>query len=97
MKRLTMISKTNEQMNVSAAQALANTLVAAHGYLKARVLPDASVACLVQLLFTKAIIWGCQHTGWNNRFCFKDQALAVQPFNELQSEVYVPQCVIARR
>lgn len=92
-----MISKTNEQMNVSAAQALANTLVADHGYLKARVLPDASVACLVQLLFTKAIILGCQNTGWNNRFCFKDQALAEQRFNELQSEDDEPQGFIARR
>lgn len=67
------------------------------GYLRARVLPDGSVAGVLDLLTTRAVVLGCNEDGWSNRFCFADRALADQRFDELQSEDDVPEGFIARR
>lgn len=85
-----------EQANAAASQNLALHLKAA-GYLDARVLPDGSVAALLQLLYTRAIVLGCHAGGWSNRFCFKDQELATSRFLELMSEDEVPSGFVARR
>lgn len=67
------------------------------GHLKARVLPDGSVAGLIDLLTTRVIVLGCTEDGWSRRFCFADRSLADQRFAELQSEDDEPQGYIARR
>ena len=67
------------------------------GYLAVRVLPDGSIACLGDLLFTRAIYLGCDRDGWAHRFCFEDRALASKRFYELQSEDDEPAGFIARR
>lgn len=67
------------------------------GHRQARVLPDGSVAGLIDLLTTRAIVLGCTEDGWSRRFCFADRQLADQRFAELQSEDDEPQGFIARR
>lgn len=77
------------------AEALAASLKA--DYLDARVLPDGSVAALIDLLYTRAIALGCTHYGLERRFCFEDRALATKRFAELQSEDDEPQGYTAKR
>lgn len=79
------------------AQAVADALRAGHRYLDVRVLPDGSVASLVDLLYTRAIHLGCTLTGWGARFCFADRDLATKRFNELKSEDDEPAGYTARR
>lgn len=85
-----------ELANAEAAQALAASMTQ-HGYLRGRVLPDGSVAALLNLLFTRAICLGCHEDGWARRFCFEDRALADLRFEQLQSEDDEPAGFVARR
>lgn len=78
-------------------QALAEHLVSEEGYKAARVLPDGSVAAILDLMFTRAIVLDCTATGYGNRFCFENKALADQRFLELRSDEDVPEGFIARR
>lgn len=73
---------TIADVNLRAAHALAEELES--GYLATRVLPDGSVAALLDLLFTRAICLGCTSVGWSRRFCFEDRSLASLRFAELQ-------------
>lgn len=66
-------------------------------YMDARELPDGSIACLLELICTRAILLGCTRDGFAARFCFEDRALASKRFSELQSEDDVPSGFIARR
>lgn len=66
-------------------------------YLDAKVLPDGSIAGLIDLVTTRAIVLGCTRDGWERRFCFKDRALADQRFAELESEDAEPVGWTARR
>jgi len=68
-----------------------------NGYTAARVLPDGSVAAVIELLTTRAIVLGVTRFGWTTRFCFADRGLALQRFDELQSEDDEPEGCIARR
>lgn len=88
---------TVEQHNLIKANVLAKKLREEHYYRDVRVLPDGSVAALVDLLFTRAIALGCTELGWSTRFCFEDKALADKRFSELQSEDDEPQGYVARR
>jgi len=56
-----------------------------------RVLPDGSFAALYDLLYTRAILLGCDRYGYARRFCFEDRALASRRFEELHSEDDEPQ------
>jgi len=62
-----------------------------------RVLPDNTVACTFDLMFTRAIILGVGRFSWKRRFCFENHNLAKQRFIELQSENDEPQGYVARR
>jgi hypothetical protein len=66
-------------------------------YLAVRLLPDGSIACLGDLLYTRAIILGADRYTWSHRFCFADRLLANKRFLELQSEDDVPAGYTARR
>ena len=66
-------------------------------YLKTRVLPDGSVACLGELLYTRSIILGVSETGWGRRFCFENRQLASRRFEELMSEDDEPAGFVAQR
>jgi hypothetical protein len=66
-------------------------------YLSVRVLPDATIAVLSELLFTRAICMDCDAAGYGLRFCFEDRDLATRRFHELQSSDDVPQGFVARR
>lgn len=66
-------------------------------HLASRELPDGSVAALVQLFTTTAIVLGCHGFVYESRFCFADPALARQRFAELKSEDDEPAGYIARR
>lgn len=78
-------------------QELAEHLIAEEGYRAARVLPDGTVAALLDLMFTRAIVLDCNMTGYGNRFCFEDKALADKRFAELVSDEDVPEGFVARR
>jgi len=80
-----------------AQQELADWLAEDGGYIAARVLPDGSVAALLDLAYTRAICLGVTRWGWENRFCFEDRALADRRFARLESEEDVPVGFIARR
>jgi hypothetical protein len=67
------------------------------GYLECRELPDGSVACLLELFYTRAIVLGCDEWGFSSRFCFSDRTLATERFRELKSEDDVPEGHIAAR
>lgn len=86
---------TTEAINLEAALALAEELRG--DYLAVRVLPDGSVAGLLDLFFTRAICLGMNREGWTRRFCFADRALAFQRFLDLQSEDDVPAGFVAQR
>lgn len=86
-----------QQRNLEAAHELAIQLKADNDYVDAKVLPDGSVACLVDLIFTRAIILGCTKNEWSRRFCFEDRSLATLRYEELQSEDDEPQGYVARR
>lgn len=88
---------TIERVNAERARRLAETCVAEHGYRAARVLPDGSVAALLDLMFTRAICLGVNDEAWTRRFCFEDKALADRRFAELVSEDDEPQGYVARR
>lgn len=88
---------TIEQVNTEQAQRLAERCIAEHGYRAARVLPDGSVAALLDLLFTRAICLGVNGESWTRRFCFEDRALADRRYAELVSEDDEPQGYVARR
>lgn len=83
-------------MTFDEANELARALESDEGYV-CRVLPDNSVACMVDLMFTKAIILGVSRDSWKRRFCFEDRALAEQRFSELQSGYDEPAGYVARR
>lgn len=67
------------------------------GFELVRRLPDGSYAALGHLLYTTAIYLGLNAWGYHRRFCFESAVLALQRFNELQSEDDEPQGYIARR
>ena len=54
--------------------------------LDVRELPDGSVAALVRLLFTTAIVLGVNRCGYSDRYCFEEESLARLTFSALQSE-----------
>lgn len=66
-------------------------------YRDAKVLPDGSIACLCDLLYTRAIMLGCDRYGFERRFCFEDRKLANRRYEELQSENDIPQGFTASR
>ncbi len=47
------------------------------GYIECRELPDGSIACVNDLLYTRALYLGCDEFGFSSRFCFSDRALAM--------------------
>jgi hypothetical protein len=65
--------------------------------LGARRLPDGTIACMVKLITTTAVVLGCNRYGWSSRFCFTSHHKARQVFNELQGEDDEPAGYIARR
>lgn len=66
-------------------------------YLKVKVLDDFTVACLSDLLFTRAIILVTDRNACVARYCFEDRARADAEFEKLESEDDVPKGFIARR
>lgn len=67
------------------------------GFRDVRVLPDGSIAMLLDLMYTRAICLGGDRCGYSDRFCFDDKSLADQRFRELQSEDDTPRGYIAKR
>ena len=90
------MNKITEQ-EYSEARSLAEKIQMENGYLAVRVLPDASIAAICDLMFTRSIVLGVSETGYASRFCFEDHLLAIQRFWELSSEDDEPQGFIARR
>jgi len=66
-------------------------------YPQVRELPDGSIAAVVPLLTTTGLILGLTRYGYERRFCFESHELAMQRFNELQSEDDEPAGWVARR
>jgi hypothetical protein len=66
-------------------------------YIEVRVLSDGSIAALHDLIFTRAILLGCDRLGFSTRFCFEDRDLATKRFHELQTEDDTPEGYIATR
>lgn len=78
-----------------SAEALAADL--RNDYLEVRVLPDGSVAALLDLVYTRALHLGCTQWGYARRFCFPDRGLATRRFADLQTEDDEPAGYIAKR
>lgn len=56
-------------------------------YLEVKVLPDDSIAMLIELMFTRAICLGTDEvTPYTRRYCFEDRELATKLFQDLKSE-----------
>lgn len=68
------------------AEQVADDVRQANPRAQVRVLPDGSVAMLIDLIFTRAVCLGCTSWGWSRRFCFEDRDRATQVFAELVSE-----------
>ena len=62
-----------------------------------RVLPDGSVAALVDLLTTRSIMLGCDEWNWKRRFCFANRRLADEWFQKIERWDQVPTGYVARR
>lgn len=57
----------------------------AQGYRNLRVLEDGTVVGTIDLLFTRSLIVGANHWGWEHRYCYKDRELAVKAAAALKS------------
>lgn len=66
-------------------------------YLAIRVLPDATIIALGDLLYTRAIFIDLNLQGYAQRYCFEDRLLASTEFWKLDSGDQVPHGFIARR
>lgn len=66
-------------------------------YLACRELPDGSIACIGDLLYTRAIFLNCDEYGYSTRFCFEDRGLALLRFTLLESEDDMPAGHVAQR
>ena len=66
-------------------------------YRDVKILSDGSVACLADLVFTRAILLGCDEIDFTRRFCFSDRALADKRWAELTTENEIPAGYVARR
>lgn len=62
-----------------------------------KILPDGSVACLVDLVTTRSIMLGVDEWAFTRRFCFTDRWLADLRWEELQSKDDIPAGYTARR
>uniref|UniRef100_A0AAU6W1Q6 Uncharacterized protein n=1 Tax=Pseudomonas phage Nican01 TaxID=3138540 RepID=A0AAU6W1Q6_9CAUD len=66
-------------------------------YDRIRTLEDGTVVGMRELMFTRAIFFDCDLTGFEKRFCFKDTALADAEFDRLVDIDSEPVGWIARR
>lgn len=87
----------NPHDDMAASQQLAEEVRAQGVYLAVRVLPDGSVAALMELMYTRSILLGVSLWSWERRFCFADRSLANRRFYALQSEDDEPEGWVARR
>lgn len=78
-------------------QALASYLEETEPGYTCRVLADGTVACKLDLIFTRAIILGVTEWSYARRFCFDDRELADQRFDELATKDDEPSGYIALR
>lgn len=67
------------------------------GYSDLRELPDGTVAGMIRLMFTKAIVLGLDKTGWEYRYCYEDAGRANHEFAKIKSVDDVPAGWVARR
>ena len=88
-------SDVAELQNTEWAKKLATELKPQ--YRAVKILPDGSVAALQDLMFTRAILLGCDEWCFTNRFCFEDRDLADKRLADLGSEDDEPAGYIARR
>lgn len=79
-----------EEEYLAKQEELGKTLLQENGkyYVAYRVLPDGSLALLVDLMFTRAICLGVTELSpfTTNRYCYSDRQLATELFQKLQSE-----------
>lgn len=66
-------------------------------YDRIRTLEDGTVVAMRELMFTRAIFFDCDLTGFDKRFCFKDAELADAEFDRLVDIDSEPVGWIARR
>lgn len=85
---------------MSAASKSNETLVAylaTQGYTHVRVLPDGTIAGLVELMFTTGLCMGLNETSWQKRYCFEQRSDAMDALQGLTSLTDEPSGWIARR
>lgn len=66
-------------------------------YQNVRMLEDGTIVGTVELAFTRAIVIGLNHVGWEKRFCFENRSLAVSELAKLKTFADEPEGYIARR
>lgn len=79
------------------AEKIAQQIKEKEGYVDCRSLLDGSIACVVDLLFTRAIIMGVDEFSYKKRFCFDNKKLAMMEYEKLATENDEPVGFIARR
>lgn len=76
---------------------MADAIAKENGYGAVRVLPDGSIAGIVQLMTTWGLMTGMHRDGWTQRFCFRRLDKALEQLYALQSEDDEPVGFVARR
>ena len=66
-------------------------------YQNMRLLEDGTIVGTIELMFTRAICMGINHTGWEKRFCFESRSLALSELAKLKTFGDEPDGYIARR
>lgn len=82
---------------MTEAQKLAKYLEERNEGYTCRVLADGSVACMFDLLFTRAIALGCTRDTYSHRFCFESKRTAQLRFLQLDSQNDEPVGYVAKR
>ena len=66
-------------------------------YIAVRVLDDNSVLAVRDLMFTRALFFGCDRSGFARRYCFEDRHKAMHEFLRIRSEDDVPVGFLTQR
>ena len=78
-------------------QRIIDILKAEEHYQNLRVLDDGTIIGTGSLMFTTALYIGLNLTGWERRYCYKDEKALQRSLNELKTGDDEPTGWIARR
>jgi len=74
-----------KQSELKQLEALARHLEEKNDGYTCRVLNDGSIACMFDLLFSRAIVLGVHSMGYETRYCFESKRVAAFKFAQLRT------------